>query len=136
MSPLTIGQTAKRAGVGTETVRFYERQGLIDKPPRRPSGYRAYPVTTVDRLRFIKRAKELGFSLQEIKELMALRITPGTTCEQIRARAHAKSDDIADRIRLLQRMNGALKTLTDACDGKGPMRECPILDALETSEQS
>ena len=85
MESITIGKVAKGAAVGVETVRFYEREGLIERPPRRDSGYRAYPAGTVDRVRFIKRAKELGFSLKEIKELMALRIAPGATCGQVNA---------------------------------------------------
>jgi len=109
MAPMTIGKVAKQAGVGVETVRFYEREGLLEEPPRRPSGYRQYPQDTVERLQFIKRAKELGFSLKEVKELLALRITPGTTCGQIKKRAEAKVNDIEDRIRSLQRMKRALK---------------------------
>jgi MerR family transcriptional regulator, copper efflux regulator len=98
MGSMTIGKVAKGTNVGIETVRFYEREGLIEKSPRRDSGYRAYPADTVDRLRFIKRAKELGFSLKEIKELLALRIAPGTTCGQIKKRAEAKIEDIEDKI--------------------------------------
>lgn len=131
MQSLTIGKVAKEAEVGIETIRFYEREGLIEEPPRRASGYRQYPADTVDRVRFIKRAKELGFSLKEIKELLALSIAPGTTCGQVKKRAEAKLDDIEDKIRSLRRMKGALKKLTDACGGKGSVSECPILDALE-----
>jgi MerR family transcriptional regulator, copper efflux regulator len=131
MSSMTIGQVAKGADVGIETVRFYEREGLIEKPPRRESGYRAYPADTVDRVRFIKRAKELGFSLKEIKELMALRIAPDTACGQIKKRAEAKIEDIEDKISSLQRMSQVLRKVTAACGGKGSVSECPILDALE-----
>jgi MerR family copper efflux transcriptional regulator len=131
MESMTIGKVAKGAAVGVETVRFYEREGLIEKPPRRDSGYRAYPADTVDRVRFIKRAKELGFSLKEIKELMALRIAPGATCGQIKKRAEAKIENIEDKISSLQRMKQALRKLTAACGGKGAVSECPILDALE-----
>lgn len=131
MAAITIGKVAKQAGVGVETVRFYEREGLLDEPPRRPSGYRQYPQDTVERLRFIRRAKELGFTLKEVKELLALRIAPGTTCGQIKKRAEAKVEDIEDRIRSLQRMKRALKKLTAACSGNGSVSDCPILDALE-----
>src|SRR6266852_273541 len=90
MKPLTIGQVARQAGVGVETVRFYERQGLLEEPSRRESGYRQYPEDVVARLRFIRRAKELGFSLKEIAELIALRLDPATMCSDIKERAEAK----------------------------------------------
>ncbi len=136
MTAMTIGKVAKQSGVGVETVRFYEREGLLEEPPRRPSGYRQYPQDTVERLRFIKRAKELGFSLKEVKELLALRIAPGTSCGQIKKRAAAKVEDIEDRIRSLQRMKRALKKLAAACSGNGSVSHCPILDALEKREES
>ena len=131
MSSLTIGQLAKRADVGVETVRFYERKGLLAEPDRRPSGYRQYDVGIVDRLRFIKRAKELGFTLNEIKELLSLRIDPTTTCADVKSRAEAKIDDIQDKIRTLQRMKRALVKVTTACSGRGGTDECPILAALD-----
>jgi MerR family mercuric resistance operon transcriptional regulator len=89
----------------------------------------------VERVRFIKRAKDLGFSLKEIKELLTLRIDPGTTCEQIKKRAEVKIEHIDDRIRSLQGMKHALQKLTAACNGKGSVRECPILDALEDKKK-
>lgn len=135
MDSITIGKVAKAAAVGIETVRFYEREGLIEKPPRRESGYRDYPADTVDRVRFIKRAKELGFSLKEIKDLMALRLAPGTTCGQIKKRAEDKIEDIEDKISSLQRMKRALGKLTAACGGKGSVSQCPILDALEDGKK-
>lgn len=131
MKPLTIGQVADQAGVGVETVRFYERQGLLEEPARRESGYRQYPQDVVSRLRFIKRAKELGFSLKEIKELLALRVDPTTTCKEVREQATAKIADIEEKIASLLRMKKALVKLTTACRGQGPTSECPILDALD-----
>ncbi|MCH8048022.1 MAG: MerR family transcriptional regulator, partial [Planctomycetes bacterium] len=80
VNSLTIGQLARRAEVGVETVRFYEREGLLEEPARRPSGYRQYDEGVVDRLRFIRRAKQLGFTLKEIRELLSLRLDPATTC--------------------------------------------------------
>jgi len=130
MKLMTIGQVAQRSGVGIETVRFYERQGLLDEPSRRESGYRQYQDDAVARLRFIRRAKELGFSLKEIKELLALRVDPETTCAEVRRRAEAKLTDVEERIQSLQRIKGALKKLTTACSGRGPITECPILEAL------
>ncbi len=131
MSSLTIGQLAKRADVGVETVRFYERKGILAEPNRRPSGYRQYDEDVVDRLRFIKRAKELGFTLNEIKELLSLRLDPTTTCADVKSRAEAKIDDIQDKIRTLQRMKKALVKVTKACSGRGGTSECPILESLD-----
>lgn len=136
MESLTIGKVARIARVGVETIRFYEREGLIEEPPRRESGYRQYPEETVHRLRFIKRAKELGFTLKEIKELLALRIEPETTCEDVRLRAEAKIVDIEERIRTLQRMKEALTKLTLACRGRGPVSRCPILEAMENGNST
>lgn len=135
MRGMTIGQVAKKGGVNIETVRYYERQGLIPPPPRRESGYREYPEETVKRIRFIKRAQELGFSLREIAELLALRVGPGTTCGEIRKVAEAKIADIEGKIRTLQRMMGVLLKLAAACSGRGPTSECPILEALERREE-
>jgi MerR family mercuric resistance operon transcriptional regulator len=134
MNPLTIGQVARRAGVGVETVRFYERRGLLDRPARKGSGYRQYPEDVVARLRFIKRAKELGFSLREIAELLALRVEPSTTCAEVRERAAAKIADIAAKIESLRRMKEALVRVTNQCRGRGPTSECPILDALDKED--
>jgi len=130
MKPLSIGTLAREAGVGIEAIRFYEREGLLPEPPRKPSGYRQYSGDAVERLRFIRRAKELGFSLQEIKELFSLRVAPGTTCQEVKQRAEAKVSDIEERIRSLQKMKRALARLAAACRGRGPVSECPILDAL------
>jgi MerR family transcriptional regulator, copper efflux regulator len=91
MESMTIGKVARLGGVGVETVRFYEKKGLIDKPPRRVSGYRQYPKETVQQLRFIRRAKELGFTLKEIKELLALRLDSEKTCADIRHRQKLRS---------------------------------------------
>lgn len=131
---LTIGQVARGAGVGVETVRFYEREGLIATPPRRASGYRQYPPQVVQRILFIRRAKELGFSLREITELLSLRVDPSCTCGDVRRRAEDKVADIDERMRTLQRMREALVRLVDACHGSGPTSECPILDALEEAD--
>src|SRR5437588_347355 len=130
MKALTIGEVARRAGVGVETVRFYERQGLLDEPARKESGYRQYAADVVGRLRFIRRAKELGFSLREIKGLLALRLDPGATRADVRKQAEAKVADIDARIRDLRRMRDALLELTSACRGHGPLEGCPILAAL------
>lgn len=133
MNGLTIGQLARQVDIGIETVRFYERRGLIEDPPRRSSGYRQYPSDTVDRLRFIRRAKELGFSLDEISELLGLRSHPAENREQVRAKARAKIDDIERRIADLTRMRHALSTLVEACEHGHQTEPCPILNALDGS---
>jgi MerR family mercuric resistance operon transcriptional regulator len=132
MKPLTIGQVAQRAGVAIETVRFYEREGLLNRPPRAPSsGYRLYEEEAIARLRFILRAKELGFTLNEIKELLFLRVDAGASCADVRAKAEVKIAAIEEKIRTLQRMRTALVRLTRACGEIGGGAECPILDALD-----
>ncbi len=131
MNTMTIGKIAKLADVGIETIRFYEREQLIAVPSRSASGYRQYPTETVKRLRFIKRAKELGFSLKEIKELLSLQIEPNTTCKDIRKRAELKIENIQEKIQTLKKMDKSLRKLTEACKSRGPVTECPILEALE-----
>jgi MerR family copper efflux transcriptional regulator len=131
MKTLMIGEVARRAGIGVETVRFYERQGLLKLPARRQSGYRQYDEDAVSRLRFIRRAKELGFSLKEIGELLALRVSPDTTVADVKQRAEAKVADIEGKIRDLQRTKEARQTLATSCQGHGPLEDCPILRALD-----
>jgi len=132
MKSLTIGQLAKEAQVNVETVRHYERRGLMPEPPRRESGYRQYPLDSVARIRFIKRAQELGFSLQEISELLSLRIDPDTTCGDIKRKAELKVADIERKIRTLRGMKKALTKLVSSCRGRGPTSECPILEMLDS----
>lgn len=134
MSAYTIGQLARLSGTGVETIRYYERGGLIDEPPRRASGYRQYPENTLSRLRFIRHAKALGFTLKDIKELLELRVAPGSTCADIRKRAETKMADVRAKIEILRQMEHALAKLTTACRGRGPVGECPILDALEEQD--
>lgn len=114
-----------------ETVRFYERQGLLPTPTRSRAGYRQYELMTVRRLEFIGRAKHLGFTLSEIGELLALRASPGSGCADVQARAQAKMQEIEQKIRHLGAMKRALDGLVSQCQGKGPLNDCPILDALE-----
>jgi MerR family copper efflux transcriptional regulator len=128
---LTISRLARLGGVNLETVRYYERQGLLPKPPRTASGYRLFPQEAARRLRFIKRAQELGFSLREIRSLLALRMRPGTSRAEIQARAREKIADVDQKIRSLQAIRKALRTLTDRCEQCGPSIACPILESLE-----
>lgn len=130
-STLSIGQVAKGAAVGVETVRFYEREGLVPAPKRRPSGYRQYPTDTVRRIRFVQAAKELGFTLKEIRELLSLRVTAGKTCADVRELAIAKLADVEAKLAELSRMQAALAKLAASCTGVGPTSECPLLDALD-----
>ena len=127
----TTGELARRAGVNVETLRFYERKGLLPVPPRRPSGYREYPAESVPRIRFIKRAQELGFTLGEIRELLTLRVQPGATPAEVRERAERKLADIRQKLSDLKAIERALGKLTAACSGDGPLADCPILHHLE-----
>ena len=128
---LTIGKVADMSGISVETVRFYERKGLIEEPPRKESGYRQYPVDTVNRLLFIRRAKELGFSLEEIKDLLHLKIDPSSTCEQVKAKAEEKIASIEEKVNALNRMKEVLLQLTEDCPGEVGISDCPILYSLE-----
>ena len=134
MKPLTIGDVARRAGVGVETVRFYERHGLLEEPQRRASGYRQYDDEAVAVLRFIRRAKELGFTLKEIKGLLGLRLDASATRAEVRQQARAKVADIEARVADLQRMRDVLLKLIKKCHGDGAATGCPILGALKGRE--
>lgn len=131
MNSLKTGQLANEAGVNVETLRFYEREGLLPEPPRRVSGYREYPADAVKRIRFIQRAKELGFTLREIKGLLQLRVDPDTTCAEVREQAAEKIADVKQKISDLKRIERALNKLMNSCRGNGPVDDCPILKHLE-----
>ncbi len=130
MELLSIGQLARRAEVGVETVRYYERRGLLQEPQRRQSGYRQYSEEAVSRLQFIRRAKDLGFTLREIGELLSLGHDPLAPAVDVRRRAEAKIADIEGKVRSLQRIRKALKALTSACDEHGTVGGCPLFEAL------
>ena len=135
-APLTIGKVARLAGVGIETIRFYEREGLIPNPPRSESGYRHYGEDSVARIRFIKKAKQLGFSLSEIGELLSLRAKPSGTCADVQHKAREKMAEIDQKVEALQSMRSALQELVAECSGTGPRSKCPILNSLDTKETS
>lgn len=124
---LSIGQVAKRTRVAVDTIRFYEKQGLLGRPPRTAGGYREYDPETVRVLQFIARAKALGFTLREVKQLLRLR--RGTRAD-FRALAREKLADIESRIAGLVKMRDALEPLVARCDGEGPLDGCPIVEAL------
>lgn len=126
----TIGAIALQAGIGIDTIRYYERAGLLPEPRRRASGYRDYGPDTVERLRFIRRAKDLGFTLDEIRELLALSNDRERGVESVKRRAETRLGEVERRIRELQRVKRGLRQLIDACPGQGALERCPILRAL------
>lgn len=129
--PMTIGQLARQAGVGVQTVRYYERRGLLPAAPRRASGYREFDAAALDRLRFIRRAQELGFTLAEIAELLELRLDPRTTAADVKASAGRKIGEVERKIHDLERIRDALAHLAGKCrGGRGPTGDCPLLEAL------
>jgi len=132
---LTIGRVAKQADVHIETIRYYERRGLLLDPPRTESGYRLYDTESVTRLRFIKEAQALGFTLEEIQGLLALRVDSENSCADVRRRAERKVVDIEAKISSLQAMHDALQEMIAACARGGPSGECPILESLERNAQ-
>ncbi len=135
MKPLTIGALARRAGVGVETIRFYERKGLVRRPPRPERSFRVYPEETVERIRFIRQAQALGFTLREIAGLLALRVMPETDRAAVRSRAVAKLANVEARLAELERIRGALAKLVAGCSGRGAVSTCTILGALAESAE-
>ena len=131
---MKIGQVAKAAGVGIDAIRFYERQGLLQEPDRRPSGYRNYTPEAVLDLQFIKRAKELGFSLKEIGDLLRINREPNSTATEVKKFAEQKLADLEGKIRSLQRMKKALRKIAESCPGRGPISDCSILQSLAETE--
>lgn len=126
----SIGQVAKQTGVAVDTIRFYEKEGLLGKPPRTAGGYREFDPGTVRVLRFIARAKGLGFTLREVKQLLRLHRGTRSTRADFRALAREKLSDIEARIEGLIRMRDALEPLVERCDGVGTLDGCPIVEAL------
>ena len=133
MSRITTSVLAARAGVIVPSIRFYERLSLLPRPPRTASGYRVFSPESVRRVRFIKRAQDLGFTLKEIKDLLALRSDGSSTCAQVRRRAEAKLRDIEQKVRDLRRIARALSRLAASCGTRGPTGACPILASLDES---
>ena len=131
---MKIGEVAERGGVNLQTIRYYEREKLLPEPPRLASGYRIYPDQTVRRVRFIKRSQEIGFTLAEIRELLAIRINADRDSSDVRTLAQAKITDIERKIQTLHRMKEALGRLTERCSGCGPASECPILESIDSEE--
>jgi Hg(II)-responsive transcriptional regulator len=130
---LTIGELAERAHVNRETVRYYERRQLLPRPSRSVSGYRVFADDAVRRFRFIRHAQGLGFSLNEIRELLALRVKSVNTCDRVRERTEAKIAEVQRKIESLRHMKRALSELVTECSRRGRTKECPILDSLEAN---
>lgn len=127
---LSAGKLAEAAAVNVETLRYYERRGLLPEPPRKESGYRVYPETAVERLRFIKGAQALGFTLEEIRDLLNLRVDEHGSRKMVRQRAQEKVENIERKITALQAMKDTLNDLIAQCYEDGPIAECPILEAM------
>ena len=118
MASMKIGAVAKRSGIGIETIRFYEREGLLQKPLRQPSGYRQFDESTLERLEYIRRAKELGFTLSEIRTLLELLFSAHASCQLIQQKSEAKLADVEEKLRTLQRMR---------CRAKNAAEDCPLV---------
>jgi len=131
MGLLTRGQLAKKTCVNPETIRYYEKLGLLPKAVRTDSGYRLFSEEDVKRIKFVKRAKELGFTLKEIKELLELRFDSSGSCSEVREFAEEKLKDIEQKIKDLENIKQVLKELINQCPGKGPVLECPIISSIE-----
>lgn len=132
---MKIGEVASQAGVIIDTVRYYERRGLLAEPERRPSGYREYPPDTIRIIRFIRRAQDLGFTLDEIEELLTLRNGQSTSRREVRRIAASKLQDIDQKLAQLQAMRSALYGLMDSCECGNGANRCPILDALDDASR-
>lgn len=131
MNRLGTGRLAKLAGVNRETIRYYERRGLLPRPPRTVSGYRQFPDGTVRVVRFIKRAQGLGFSLREVRELLAMSVDRDSTCGDVKKTASLKFEEIEGKINQLQSMRRVLKKIIEACPGEGALSKCSILESLK-----
>ncbi|HAU1249873.1 TPA: heavy metal-responsive transcriptional regulator [Legionella pneumophila] len=133
---LTIGQIAKQAGLSNDTVRLYERYGLIKKPERAPNGYRQYSGQAIEQLQFISRAKEMGFTLKEIKELLSIHQTSQHTCGDVKHRTQEKLNQLAEKINELKKLESAIKQLQADCDKHKPDDLCPLFTALKQLEKT
>jgi len=130
---LRIGQVAAEASVNIETVRYYERTGMLAVPARTDTGYRQYDAEAVRRIRFIKHAQALGFSLKEIRDLLALRVRHGAACGAIERQTRKKIALIDDKLRELTALRRTLKGLVASCEARETTAECPVLEILETA---
>lgn len=130
---VTIGELARLSGVGVETIRYYERERLLEQPRRPANGFRRYPAEAVDRLLFIRHAKDLGFTLDDVREILRLRTKAGAPCSAVRMKALLKVQEIDERIVDLQRLRSALVSLADRCTGEVAIESCSILAAIDAN---
>ncbi len=131
---LTIGSLAEAAGVKVATVRYYERRGLIAEPPRTAAGYRHYDASVVDRIRFVRRAQDLGFTLEEIEDLLRLRVSSPASCARVEAATQAKLEAVESKIRELERLRATLHRLVQSCQKRKKTVACPVLEMLGERE--
>ena len=136
MTTLRISELANKGNVHLETIRYYEREGLMQPPQRSPSGHRAYAPGDVIRLRFIKRSQALGFTLTEIKELLALKVTPNHPCIDVVHQIEAKENEVKAKIVHLQAIQRTLRKMKASCEGRCSVSECPILESLDAKRSS
>lgn len=134
--PMTIGELASQAGVNVQTVRYYERRRILSAPDRTASGYRQYDGNALHRLHFIKKAQELRFSLDEITELLDLRVDDPASCSVVAAKTQRKLADVRRKIQDLRRMERVLERLGASCAARHPTGECPILETLVEGEHA
>lgn len=131
---LTIGSLAEKSGVGVETIRFYQREGLIKEPPKPSRGYRQYAADDIVKIGFIKRCQELGFSLREVKELLEFNNKSGATCNDIKKKTIKKLSEINQKITALKQMKKSLEELQCACDeGKKAVQNCDVMKCFDSS---
>lgn len=130
---MRIGELAEASDTSVQTLRFYERRGLLGKTSRTNSGYRNFSPETVRIVRYIKQSQELGFTLGEIKELLALRIKAGGNSKEVRALAESKLEAVENKIERLKQIRGELKHVLEKCECGGKAR-CPALEALDYSQ--
>ena len=131
-----IGEVAKIAGVHVETVRFYERQGIIRQPAKPPMGIRRYSSENINRIRFVKHAQALGFTLHEVKDLLALRTAGSSSCGRVQAQAAGKLKLVQEKLAALQRLEKTLTSFLEECGRpkRSTTEECPVLQALEAED--
>jgi MerR family transcriptional regulator, copper efflux regulator len=130
---MTIGELSRLTGVGVQTVRYYEREGLLQPPPRNDSGYRAYDQNAIARMNFIRRSQDLGFTLKEIRELLALQDDKHAECADVRGAAENKLRSIQAKIADLEAIKGELSSLVDSCKCEGPIAQCDLIKCLDSA---
>ena len=137
MDKLRIGKVATRSGVSVDTVRYYEERGLIAEPARLASGYRQFAPEVIERIRFIKQAQELGFTLSDVEQLIELRDSPDATCADVRRQAESKLAEIEEKLNALRRITQTLDELVSACNQPRAraVEACPIIDAMEDNRE-